>query len=491
MRSRARVARHDATLKANGANSEPVRDQGFARPRVLLLLPMRNAAYDVVQTVLSLVAADGAAEVANKDRFEEEFAPEEDDEIFDESAPESLSHPAEPATKPYDRGSVEKPKDFRYVFRGNIDDDFKFGISLSRKVVKLYSDFYNSDIIIASPLGLRRSLAAKAAGYKGPGKPKPTEEEGDGEWKTGLSADGGGKRETDDDDDGFLSSIELCVLDGMHIVEMQNWDTLLNTMQRVNNIPSSTRDTDFFRVREWALDGHMSRFRQTVVLSAYGSAPLMGLVRPLENHAGRICIAEPKTPSGTQAKVSVSIRQTFVKVEDVPSPAEVPERRIAFFEEQTLSLIRSLSDARTLVVVPTYFDFVRVRNLLVRTQEDDPDFTFATMCEYSRPQDVARARARFYNKQASIVVVTERFHFFWRHWIRGVNTVVFYGLPQNAHFYPEFLNMTNELSAEGNATQCIAIFDKFDAFPLERIVGRARCKHMIARGSKSTFMFVS
>ena len=41
------------------------------------------------------------------------------------------------------------------MFKGNIDDCFKLGIRVSKKSLKLFSEFYTSDIIIASPLGLR------------------------------------------------------------------------------------------------------------------------------------------------------------------------------------------------------------------------------------------------------------------------------------------------------------------------------------------------
>lgn len=54
-------------------------------------------------------------------------------------------------------------EDYNSLFKENIDDCFRLGISLSKKTMKLYSDFYNSDLIIASPLALRMDIGA--SGY--------------------------------------------------------------------------------------------------------------------------------------------------------------------------------------------------------------------------------------------------------------------------------------------------------------------------------------
>lgn len=67
-------------------------------------------------------------------------------------------------------------------------------MSILKRSIRLYSPFYSSDIIIASPLGLR----------------------------TLLGVEGEKKRDFD-----FMSSIEVLVLDSADVLLMQNWEHVL------------------------------------------------------------------------------------------------------------------------------------------------------------------------------------------------------------------------------------------------------------------------
>lgn len=85
--------------------------------------------------------------VSNKKRFFDSFGPEGDDPIKrEEKDAEALND-----------GEVKKERadDHSFLFTGNVEDHFKIGMSISKKSVKLYTEFYSSDIIIASPLGLK------------------------------------------------------------------------------------------------------------------------------------------------------------------------------------------------------------------------------------------------------------------------------------------------------------------------------------------------
>ena len=45
------------------------------------------------------------------------------------------------------------PEDHKQVFRGNTDDHFRLGVKVTKASVRMYVDFFGSDVLVASPLG--------------------------------------------------------------------------------------------------------------------------------------------------------------------------------------------------------------------------------------------------------------------------------------------------------------------------------------------------
>ncbi|KAI5123895.1 hypothetical protein M0805_005711 [Coniferiporia weirii] len=408
LKNNERIA-HSAKDPTSSLTSE-IRDQGFTRPSVLILLPFRSWALRWVES-LTEHTPKPEYQVENHARFlaEYDLPPDAADKL--ETAP--------PGTYPPDH--IE-------MFKGNIDDSFRLGIKFTRKSVKLFADFYQCDLIIASPLGLRMSI----------------EKEGNGD---------------------FLSSIEMLVIDQMDALSMQNWEHLQFVLSNLNGLPKETRDADFSRIKPWYLDGHAAYLRQTIMLSPYETPEFRHLFNAtLKNVGGKKRIEGPYSP----VQVPEGVSQSFVSFE-CQSHKEESEKRFQYFSTKTLPAIMksAVQSANTVIFVPSSFDFIRVENHLRKT-----GVSFATLSEYSSNQDISRARQAFFTGKKSFLLVSERFHFFRRYKIRGVRNVIFYGLPDHTQFYTEFLAFPFlDDGVEAADITCKALYCKYDWMRLERIAG--------------------
>ncbi|KAK4705652.1 U3 small nucleolar RNA-associated protein 25, partial [Phenoliferia sp. Uapishka_3] len=439
LKTRARVLKnndHLAKLAADPKSTAAPRntaDQGFTRPKVLILLPFRNSALTWVNLLTSLSLAD---QVENKARFDSEFS-------LPEGAVDKL---------------IENPgnytKDHIETFKGNIDDSFRLGMKVTRKSIKLFSEFYSCDIIVASPLGLRTSI----------------------------------EKEKGDSD--FLSSIELLIVDQMDVMLMQNWDHLQFVLERLNKLPEEAHGCDFSRVKPWYLDGKAAYLRQSVLLSAYETPEIRSFYsKSLVNVAGKI--KADLNYDGVLANVPSGIKQVFSRFDAADLYAE-DDARFEQFTTKTLPMLlkSAVSSSQTIIFVPSYFDFVRLKRYLKKLA----DFSFASISEYSSTPDVSRARGAFYAGRVSFLLITERFHFFRRYRIRGAKTFVFYAPPDHADYYPEILSFPFNLKEGGDGEpdvdeselSCQVLFSKFDLLRLERICGSEDARKMVTSGADAT-----
>jgi U3 small nucleolar RNA-associated protein 25 len=73
-----------------------------------------------------------------------------------------------------------------------------------------------------------------------------------------------------------------------------------------------------------------------------------------------------------------------------------------------------------------------------------------------------------------------------RHAIKGVQHVVFLGVPEYPSFYTDHVDRLEPAEDEEASCCCQLLFTKFDGLSLERIVGSDNCTRMI-KGEKSTY----
>jgi U3 small nucleolar RNA-associated protein 25 len=382
--------------------------------------------------------------------------------------------------------------------------------------LRLYSDFYISDIILASPIALKLVMESN------PNK---------------LDCD-------------FLSSIEQVIVHQADVLSMQNWEHVDFVLRHLNQLPKDQHEeTDFSRVRSYFLDGQGARYRQLMMLSAFNSPELQACFRefacchrgqmrlkkdwevlsPLALRTSQMTTTTQDTVmtltesrgggDGTINDVYVSAKQVFLHI---PLPTsgenelrgtnmveEAEERRFLYFKDQVLAPILRLKQARTMIVTPSYLDFVRVRNYLI-----EQECNAAYLSEYSSESDIARARSNFFQGVRDILLYSGRAHFFRRFKIRGARHVVFYSLPEYPNFYSEMVNMlaanyddsiglkkkaeNEDDDGYGSVPQdkglqlqemsSLVMFTDFERMALERIVGTKKTQLMLI-SEKNTFVF--
>ena len=438
------------------------RDQGYTRCTVLYLLPFANLAYQVISAILALLPPSCTSTIRQHRRFLQEFAP------VAELQPDA-----------------SKPADFRALFSGQLNDAFRIGLAVGPKATTLYAPFLSADIVVASPLGLRMLV----------------QEEGGG----------------------WLSSVEVLVIDGADVLSMQNWAHLELLLPYINRMPGAGQDgrmegkvgddgggdrgsgagdvlsvVDVSRVREYLLQGHARFFRQTVVLSSYLTQDMLQLLSGearLRNYAGLLLLRPQYTGELGRAVLTGGERprQLFHRFPSVFLTQH--DERFDHFTSTVLPAVKAAheSEGHVLLLVPQYADFIRLRRHFQRRHQ-----SYAAISEYSTQADVTRNRSHFYHGRVKFLLMTERLHFFRRLRVRGTRHLLFYSPPVNAHFYTEMLQWLgtdpgkNEGEVEGAASGaralCLSLYSKWDGRELERLVGTQRALQMI-EGERSAYVF--
>lgn len=441
VKTRQKVLHHNAKLaklkatKKSTIIPDEFRDQGFVRPRVLILLPFRDSAYRVINMLIDLLNPKEKAGILNYKRFEDEFTGQ------------TLHFPKK----------NPKPEDYELTFAGNTEDTFRIGISLTKKSMKLYAPFYASDILIASPLGLRLIIGA------------PGEKD----------------REFD-----FLASIELLILDQMELFLAQNWDHLLYLFDHFHLQPQSRQNTDFSRVRSWCLNGWSKFYRQTLLFSSYDLPEFRSLFNNrCRNYQGKVRTANI-VQQGTIRHVVMELPQVFHRI-DVKSLESSFDTRFEYFTNQILPQFKSATMAHSMIYVPSYFDYVRIRNYLKKEEVN-----FTQICEYTKDNKISRARTLFYHGGAHFMLYSERAHFFRRMRIKGIRHIIMYQPPMWSNLYPEMINLMQEINQNPNddvvknSMTVTVLYTKYDILQLSAIVGHANVSKMLA-SKKNTHMFMN
>ncbi|XP_006359065.1 U3 small nucleolar RNA-associated protein 25 [Solanum tuberosum] len=430
-KNEAKLAKLQDNVKADILSNEAFLDRGFTRPKVLILLPLASVAFRLVKRLIDLTPPKYKSNVEEHERFYREFGAGVSEEKEDEDAAEIS-----------ESKRSSKPCDFETLFGGNNNDHFMIGIKFTRRSIRLYGDFYSSDMIVASPLGLITKI-------------------GEAELYKDKNVD-------------YLSSIEVLIVDHADVILMQNWSHVNTIVEQLNRIPSQQHGTDIMRIRQWYLDGQAPFYRQSIILSSHINPDINGLFNHhCLNHEGKVKLASEY--KGVLPKVVLQIRQIYERF-DANTAEDADDARFDYFTKKVFPKIKDSTQGGIMLFISSYFEFIRVRNFL-KSQEA----SFCLLGEYTEQSDISRARGWFFDGKKKIMLYTERAHFYHRYKIRGIQNLIIYSLPERKEFYPEVVNLL-----QGSA--CTVLFSRFDQLRLERIVGTAASKRMVT-SDKGVFIF--
>ncbi|BBG92814.1 hypothetical protein Prudu_000653, partial [Prunus dulcis] len=182
MKNDAKVSKRQETDDNEILADDNFLDHGFTRPKVLIILPIASIALRVVKRLIQLTPSAHKVNVEHMDRFSREFGTEEDHDNEDEKEIPQVT------------------------------------MTTEMRSIKLYSDFYTSDMIVASSVGLLKKIDEAKV-----------------------------NKEKDVD---YLSSIEVLIVDHADVITMQNWNFLKSVVEQLNHIPSKQHGTDAKLVHE-------------------------------------------------------------------------------------------------------------------------------------------------------------------------------------------------------------------------------------------------
>eukprot|EP00798_Chlamydomonas_sp_ICE-L_P009960 gene9960-7836_t len=504
-------------LKGGSAPSEDIpRDQGFTRPKILLLLPQRNLAFKAIMRLVALAMKETRADtVQGKEKFVDQFTDPQAD-------------PEDENDEKHQARRAAKPMEWRALFDGNTDDHFRMGIKITRGAISI-------EILVVDRADVMTMQNwSHVDGVLQQMNQLPKEQHGTDIMRVRegvLSGHASHYRQTI-----LLSSFQSADMNALFSRQCTNYQgrcsnclsastaaarqmqqmMLLNPKLFDPNLrPSALRVQQMFeRFRSSSptdtADACFLHFNSKSTLLVQKMFECFPSSSPTDTADARFLHFNPKStlqvqqmferfPSSSLTDAADAhflhfnqhVQQMFERFPS-SSPTDAADARFLHFKQRVWPRLKESLSYGLLIFLPNYFDFVRVRNFM---KAEDADYT--AISEYTEPPDVTAARSRFFNRKRRILLYTERTHFYHRHRIRGIKDILMYSLPEHGNYYSEIVNLLEDASSSQGGLDLdgmpqhatvSAMFSRFDTLQLSRVVGKERSKRMLS-GDNSTFMF--
>ncbi|SCM24294.1 U3 small nucleolar RNA-associated protein 25, putative [Plasmodium chabaudi chabaudi] len=440
-------------------------DESFSKPKILILCAFRYICKEYVDLLINMLSL---IEVKNKNRFINEYdiTPEE--------------------KKNLKNMYIKKKQSFDYInlYRGNSDDCFRLGIKLfeNEKKIQLYSPFYDSDILICSPLGLEiiikeyKETEDKTNNIYNEDDNYSDDYELNGadnsakktKKKKKINTNNNKKKKLYEYD--FLSSIEVLVIDQIDIILMQNILTLKNVLNFINKPLLKWRNANINRIAKYAVDGYIKNYRQTIITSSIIDTNFISLIQLSNNYRSflKLFIKNDDDTILLSIRNMFKINQYFKKIE-CDDILKIEECIIDFFSTNVIEILTNIK--QLIICIPTYIEYIRLYEILKKN-----DISFKGVNEYTTEKKRIKIQKLFKFEKVNILLVTSRLIYYERCTFKNANHVIFFSPPKFQFMYFELIK--NITTNTPNASS-MCYYTKYHTYELERIVGQKRAIHLM------------
>lgn len=404
-----------------------IKDQGFTSPKVLILVPYKKHAKIIMEQLVKLFSNDNWKGITNKKKFMDEYSE------FD-----------------------------------SMDDCFRLGINISffENKMKLYSPFDESDIIIASPLGLKLA--------------KPSDN--DKSFKNSKVYD-------------FLSSIEIFLMDFSEVFIYQNMEHLNEILSFLNKPPKNNQNiVDINRIKENYANNYGEYLRQNIIISQFKCIDIDAAINDIcKNINGKILLNGPYDNQITLLKNefeekyrllssdNYEIRYEFKILRDLKKDEEDFEEKFNYFTKNIWQNLYESFEKHTIIFVSSTFDYMILKSFFKKKSK-----SVCFISEDTDKRDWQRNRLFFEQGKYKFLLYDERAHVYKKINLKFAKNIFFYSLPEDPMIFNEMIHLIDPVNYNQNLEKynyeskqneiqkygsVIALVTPIEKYNLEKILG--------------------
>ena len=369
-----------------------IKDQGFTCPKILILVPNKKHAKTLIEELIQLYSNGSWKGISHKSKFKEDFQ----------------------------------------EFSSN-DDHFRLGLKFSffDNKLDLYTSFDESDIIIASPLGLK--LASPTS--------DSNSNSGSDNFKNKKIYD-------------FLSSIEILLVDFSEMFIYQNIEHLNEILTFLNKPPKNNQNIiNIDRIKETYINNYSIHLRQSIFVSEFKTLDIDILFNEhCNNINGKVIFDEMYVNQVDKIKNDLSekysslhkskeyeIRFEFKMLFGLKGENDYDDKFNYFTKNVWHNLYESF-DKHTIIFIASTFDYYRVKSFFKQTSK-----SVCFIFEDSDKKDWQRYRKYFEDGKYKFMLFSERGYVYRKINLKFAKNIFFYSLPEDPKIFYDMIQLIDPI----------------------------------------------